>query len=264
MAQEQKVDYQTTIAILSIIGIAVFLVLKYALGVPEFKANLPLFAVLIFGGLPLLYDLAKKVISLDFGSDLLAGMSIITAILLSQYLAGALVVLMLSGGEAIENFALRCASKVLEALAKRAPTTAHRVLGDTIQDISVEQIKIGDHILIFPHETCPVDGDVLAGYGVMDESYLTGEPFLISKAPGASVISGAINGEASLTIQATKLAIDSRYAKIMQVMHETEQKRPRMRRLADILGAWYTPLATSIALLAWAMSGEPIRFYRSL
>jgi heavy metal translocating P-type ATPase len=187
-------------------------------------------------------------------------MSIVTAILLEEYLAGSLVVLMLSGGETLENYAIRTASRMLEVLAKRAPTIAHRKKSDVIEDIPVEKIVIGDTILIFPHEICPVDGDVIAGNGVMDESYLTGEPFLISKAPGSEVLSGSINGDASLTIKSTKLAQDSRYAKIMQVMSESEQKRPRMRRLADQLGAWYTPIAIIIAVLAWTFSGNAVRF----
>lgn len=122
------------------------------------------------------------------------------------------------------------------------------------------EIAIGDTILIFPHEICPVDGEVISGNGVMDEAYLTGEPFLISKAPGSSVLSGSINGDISLTIKSTKLAQDSRYAKIMQVMSETEQKRPHMRRLADQLGAWYTPIAIIIAVIAWLISGDAVRF----
>src|SRR5262249_45530405 len=121
-------------------------------------------------------------------------------------------------------------------------------------------ITIGDTLQIFPHEICPVDGVVIDGHSVMDESYLTGEPFLISKAPGSGVISGAINGDSSLTIRATKLAEDSQYAKIMQVMRESEQKRPRIRRLADQLGAWYTPVAVLIAIIAWIFSGEAVRF----
>jgi len=205
-------------------------------------------------------DLVYKLVTFQFGSDLLAGLSIVTAIFLEEYLAGSLVVLMLSGGETLENYAIRTASRMLEVLAKRAPTTAHRKKSDVIEDISVDKIVIEDTILIFPHEICPVDGEVIAGNGVMDESYLTGEPFLISKAPGSGVLSGSINGDASLTIKATKLAQDSRYAKIMQVMSESEQKRPRMRRLADQLGAWYTPLAIIIAILAWLISGNAVRF----
>lgn len=248
------------IAILALVCILMHLILRYL--IPDFRiyALYPLWVTLGIGGSVLVLDLLWKLISLNFGSDLLAGMSIITAILLQEYLAGSLVVLMLSGGEALESYAIKTASKMLEVLAKRAPTIAHRQKNDLIEDISVEQIVIGDTILVFPHEICPVDGTVMVGNGVMDESYLTGEPFFIAKAPGSEVLSGAINGDASLSIKATKRAQDSRYAKIMQVMSESEQKRPHMRRLADQLGAWYTPIAIVIALLAWIMSGHAVRF----
>jgi heavy metal translocating P-type ATPase len=94
----------------------------------------------------------------------------------------------------------------------------------------------------------------------MDEAYLTGEPYMMSKLPGSAVISGAINGETALTIRATRVAQESRYARIMQVMKEAEENRPRMRRLGDQLGAVYTPVAVLIASIAWIASGEPIRF----
>ncbi|MFA6916846.1 MAG: heavy metal translocating P-type ATPase [Parachlamydiales bacterium] len=248
------------IAILAVVCIAAYLILRFFIPDLQEYAYYPLYLTLGLGGSILVLDLLGKLVTLQFGSDLLAGMSIVTAILLGEYLAGSLVVLMLSGGKTLESYAIRTASKTLEALAKRAPTTAHRKTGDTIEDIPVGKIIIGDTLLIFPHEICPVDGDVVEGNGVMDESYLTGEPFMISKAPGSEVLSGAINGEASLTIKSTKLSEDSRYAKIMQVMSETEQKKPHMRRLADQLGAWYTPLAIIIALLAWVASSDPVRF----
>lgn len=248
------------IAILAVCGIIAHLVLRYLIPDLQSFSLYPLYITLGVGGSILVFDLARKLIAFDFGSDLLAGISIVTAVLLEQYLAGSLVVLMLSGGKTIEDYAIRSASKMLEALVKRAPTTAHRKKGDAIEDIAVEQIAIGDTILIFPHEICPVDGVVIAGKGVMDESYLTGEPFLISKTSGSEVFSGAMTSEDSLTIRATKLAQDSRYAKIMQVMSESEQKRPKMRRLADQLGAWYTPVAVIIAILAWIVSGDAVRF----
>ncbi len=248
------------IAILAIVGILLHLAFEYIIPTYKVYSPYPLYLTLALGGGILVFDLARKAIHLEFGSDLLAGISIITAILLGQYLAGSLVVLMLAGGETLENYAIKTASKMLEVLAKRAPTIAHRKKNDHIEDITVEQIAIGDNLTIFPHEICPVDGVVIKGGGVMDESYLTGEPFLISKAPGSEVLSGSINGPSSLTIKATRLAQDSRYAKIMQVMSESEQKRPRMRRLADQLGAWYTPLAVLIAILAWLASGDAVRF----
>ncbi|RYX80268.1 cadmium-translocating P-type ATPase, partial [bacterium] len=107
---------------------------------------------------------------------------------------------------------------------------------------------------------CPVDGTVVSGHGTMDESYLTGEPFQITKTSGSGVMSGAINGEAALTILVTKRAIDSRYAKIMEVMRESESKRPQLQRLGDQLGTFYTPLALVVAGGAWIVSGDPVRF----
>lgn len=253
-------DFHGYIAIFALIGIAVFLVLHFIIPIFEVYSSYPLYFVLLIGGGPLILELLRKIFYLDFGADLIAGVSIITSIILAQYLAGSLVVLMLSGGKALEDYAIRTASRVLEALAKRAPNIGHRKKKESIEDIFVKDINIGDNLLILPHEICPVDGIVIEGRGTMDESYLTGEPFLISKAPGSVVLSGAINGDVSLTIQATKLAIDSRYAKIMEVMKESEQKRPKMRRLGDQLGAWYTPFSILIALIAWIISGEAIRF----
>lgn len=248
------------IALLAIVGIALHLIFRFLVDGLESYALYPLYVTLAVGGGILVFDLLRKLFAFEFGSDLLAGISIVTAVLLEEYLAGALVVLMLSGGETLENYAIRSASRMLEVLAKRAPTIAHCQKNGKIEEILVKEIQIGDTILIFPHEICPVDGVVIAGNGVMDEAYLTGEPFLISKAPGTEVLSGAINGDASLTIKATKLAEDSRYAKIMQVMSDSQQKRPHLRRLADQLGSWYTPVAIFIAVLAWILSGEPVRF----
>ena len=140
------------------------------------------------------------------------------------------------------------------------PSVAHRKQGTAIVDVALKEIAIGDTLVIYPHDICPVDGVVTEGHGVMDESYLTGEPFQITKTSGSSVISGAINGESALTIRTTKLAADSRYAKIMEVMRESESKRPQLRRLGDQLGAIYTPVALTVAIAAWAISGEAIRF----
>lgn len=251
---------ESWIATLAIISIIAYLLMQYVFPSWQTFANYPLFIALALGGGILIFDLLKHAWSFEFGADLIAGISIITAVLLGEYFAGTLVVLMLSGGQTIENFAIRTASKVLEALAKRAPTIAHRKQNDLIEDVAIEEISIGDLITIFPHEICPVDGEVIEGNGVMDESYLTGEPFMLPKAPGSHVLSGSINGDTSLIIKATKLAANSQYAKIMHVMSETQQKRPYMRRLADQLGARFTPIAIIIALLAWYFSGDPVRF----
>ena len=198
--------------------------------------------------------------SSDWRASWCAAISIVTAVILHEYLAGTLVVLMLSGGEALEAYAVRSASSVLNALARRMPSLAHRKTDDHVNDVALDEVAIGDLVVVFPHEICPVDGTVTDGHGAMDESYLTGEPYVMSKAPGTGVLSGAVNGESVLTIRADRLAVDSRYAKIMQVMRESEQRRPAIRRLGDQLGAIYTPVAVGIALLAWVLGGSAERF----
>jgi len=248
------------IAILATGSILTHLALRYLLGVSALAWQAPLFLTLLLGGVPLVAALSRKLIAREFGSDLLAGISIVISVLLGEYLVGAIVVLMLSGGAALEQYATRRASSVLDALAKRMPQTAHRKRGSRVADVALSKVAIGDILVVFPHEICPVDGVVVDGHGVMDESYLTGEPFEISKTPGSQVLSGAINGDTALTIRAEKLPVDSRYAKIMQVMRETEQNRPRLRRLGDRLGAWYTPVAVTLAALIWVASGDSHRF----
>jgi heavy metal translocating P-type ATPase len=253
-------DRASLIAGIAVVGIAAHLGLRWGPVAWQAAQAAPLYVVLAAGGVPLVASLALKLVRRQFGSDLLAGISIVASVLLGEYLAGALVVLMLSGGQALEVFALGRASSVLQALARRMPLRAHRRVDDHVAEIALEDIRIGDQLIVYPHEICPVDGLIVEGRGVMDESYLTGEPFLMPKAPGSEVFSGAINGENALTLRASRLAVDSRYARIMNVMRDSEQRRPQLRRLGDQLGAWYTPTALVIAGGAWIWSGDPVRF----
>jgi heavy metal translocating P-type ATPase len=248
------------IALLTIAGILLHLFLRYLLNSARIAWQVPLIAVLIIGGVPLLVPLTQKLFAREFGSDHLAGISIITSVILGEYLVAAIVILMLSGGTALEHFASRRASSVLHALAKRMPQVAHRKYANNLSDVALTDVAIGDTLVILPHEICPVDGVVVEGHGKMNEAYLTGEPFEIAKTPGSEVLSGSINGDAALHIRAEKLAVDSRYARIMRVMQDAEQRRPRIRRLGDTLGAWYTPVALSLAGIAWAATGESHRF----
>jgi heavy metal translocating P-type ATPase len=248
------------IAALAAAGIAIHLALRWGSGASPIAKELPLYVVLLAGGVPLVISLALKLFRRQFSSDLLAGISIVAAVMLGEYLAGALVVLMLSGGEALEAFALGRASSVLQALARRMPLVAHRRVNRQVTEVPLQDVRIGDELIVYPHEICPVDGVIVEGRGVMDESYLTGEPFMMPKAPGSETFSGAINGESALTLRATRAAVDSRYARIMSVMRDSAQRRPQLRRLGDQLGAWYTPIALGLAIMAWAWSGQPIRF----
>ena len=247
-------------AVIAAVGIFLHLVLRFIFHAPRVISLAPLLLVLLIAGVPLLIGLIRRALVREFGSDLLAGISIVTAVLLYEYLVASIIVLMLSGGTALEEYASRRASSVLDALARRMPQSAHRRDGKRTVDIPLAEIAIGDVLAVFPHEVCPVDGVVVDGHGRMNEAYLTGEPFEISKTPGSSVLSGAINGETALTIRTEKMAVDSRYARIMRVMEDTQQRRPQLRRLGDQLGAWYTPIAVGVALLAVAASGNWSRF----
>ena len=256
---------EARIAGLALAGILVYLLLRYAAGMigtayGRPTIEWPLVAVLALGGIPLIIDLGRKLVLGQFGSDLLAGVSIVTSVVLGEYLAGSLVVLMLSGGAALEAFAVRRASSALAALARRMPAAAHRRTAGRLEDVPLDRVAVGDVLAVYPHEVCPADGTVVEGRGRMDESYLTGEPYLLAKAPGSAVLSGAVNGDTALTVRVERPAADSRYARIMRVMRESEQRRPRLRRLGDRLGAVYTPVAVGLALVAWAASGDPVRF----
>ncbi|HLK05995.1 MAG TPA: heavy metal translocating P-type ATPase [Candidatus Acidoferrum sp.] len=257
---ETSLQWTKFVAVATTVAIGVHLFLRFAAGAPAFWVNAPLFVALLLGGAPLVFVLVRNLLAGEFGSDFLAGVSIVTAVVLREYLVAAIVVLMLSGGAALETFATRRASRVLEALANRMPSIAHRKIGSGLASVAVGDIKVDDELAVLPHEICPVDGVVVDGSGSMNEAYLTGEPFEVQKVPGAAVLSGALNGEALLTIRATKLATDSRYARIMRVMEESQQRRPRLRRLGDALSAWYTPLAIGIAAIAWIVSGQSERF----
>lgn len=248
------------IALLALVAIAAHLGLRFAWHSSDVLARAPLLVALVAGGGPLVVVLARQLLKGQFGSDLLAGISILTAAWLGEYLIAAVVVLMLSGGQALEAYATRRASSVLDALARRSPSVAHTISGEALVDVPLETIRPGDALVVLPHETCPVDGVVTLGHSTMDESYLSGEPFLMQKTVGSTVMSGAINGEGALTIVAERRAVDSRYERIMQIVRQSEANRPAMRRLGDRLGAWYTPLAVSVALVGWGLSGDITRF----
>src|SRR5580692_1790452 len=166
---------QALIAVLAILAISCHLLLRFAfraegsaLGLQ--LVDLPLVLALALGGVPLVLELLLKLLRREFGSDLLAGISIVTSVLLGEYLAGALVVLMLSGGGALEAYAVRSASSVLAALARRMPSTAHRKQDGQVADAALDAVAVGNTLVVFPHEVCPVDATVVEGHGVMDES----------------------------------------------------------------------------------------------
>lgn len=255
--------WNLSLVVISLLAIAGYFLLQ-PLGLPAVQKiaapDIPLLTAIVIGGVPLALQILRKLFRGDFGADLLAVLALATAAWMGQYLAGVLIVLMLAGGQALEAYAMRKASSVLLTLSERMPATAHRKQDGQIQEIPLMDIRIGNTLVIYPHETVVADGTVIEGNGGMNEAYLTGEPYLVSKAPGASVLSGAINGEAALTIRAEKLPADSRYATLMKVMQEAEQKRPALRRIGDQIGAVFAPVAFAFALAAYYFTGNATRF----
>ncbi|HKE50347.1 MAG TPA: heavy metal translocating P-type ATPase, partial [Actinomycetes bacterium] len=166
---------QGRVAAATLAAILIHLVLATS-GASDPWPDLPLYLVVAIGGLPLVWQVARGIVRREAGTDLLAGMSIVTAGALGEWLVAAIIVLMLAGGEALEEAASARASEVLDALAKRAPALAHRMTADGLADIPAADVEIGDLVVVLPHEICPVDGEVIDGHGTMDESYLTGEP----------------------------------------------------------------------------------------
>ncbi|RYX83869.1 hypothetical protein EON83_13065, partial [bacterium] len=151
------------IAFFAATAILLFLLLRFGFHAPAKTTQIPLLATLVVGGVPLIFELLQKLWRREFGSDLLAGISIVTSALLGEYLAGAIVVLMLSGGEALESYALRSASSVLSALAKRVPSVAHRKRDAEIVEVALQDVEVNDLLVIYPHDICPVDGTVVSG-----------------------------------------------------------------------------------------------------
>ncbi len=211
-------------------------------------------SITIVAAIPVLHRIGKELLDGNWSTDLIAAVSILTGIVTGQYLVALIIIVMITGGSILESYAIRRASSALSALAERLPTIAHRVNAGGHEDVPLDAILVEDHLLIFPHEVSPADGVVVKGQGRMDESFLTGEPYEVKKAPGVEVISGAKNGNSLLEIRVLRAPKDSRYAQIMGVMKDSELRRPRIRRLADQLGAWYSPIALVIAAVAgwWA------------
>ncbi len=252
-----KDKWQLLLSIASVTSLVIHYFAKFALKIDE---NYSLFFVLIVGGIPLLIQIFLKIIKGNLGADLIAFMALILAIYLHENVAGVLIILMLASSQALEEFASHRASFVLEALAQRMPTIAHLKSENNFFDTEIAKIKINDLIAIFPHEICPIDGEVVEGRGSMDESYLTGEPYRISKTIGSKVLSGAINGESLFVIKTEKLPADSRYGKIMEVMKQAKEQRPEIRKLADKIGAIFAPITIIIASTSYYFTHDLTNF----
>lgn len=204
-------------------------------------------------------DMVQTLKSGKFGVDLLAITAVIATLAVGEYWAALIVLLMLTGGDALEDFAAQKANSELQSLLANSPQNAHLVHHDTLQDIHIDAVTVGQELLVKPGEAIPVDGTVLDGQTTVDEASLTGESRPISKHPGDTVMSGAINGSAAIHIRADQTAANSQYQNIVRLVRQAETQPAHFVRMADRYAVPFTLGAYLIAGMAWWLSGDPVR-----
>ncbi|MCX6733988.1 MAG: heavy metal translocating P-type ATPase [Candidatus Peregrinibacteria bacterium] len=215
--------------------------------------------LLIIGSIPVFIEIIGAIRKGQFGADIIALLAIITSYVMNQYLAGIFIVLMLSGGRALENFALSRAKKELTSLISNAPRKAHKKEKGELRSIPVDEVGIGDIIVVKPGEVVAVDGIVTEGNSPMDESALTGESIPVEKGLNSHVMSGSINKGNVLEIKAIHVSKDSQYEQIIRLVEGAEKTKAPMVRLADRYSGWFTIITLILSGTAWALAHEGMR-----
>ncbi len=213
-----------------------------------------------------LVGMVRDVLRGHLGLDILAVLAMVATLAVGEYLASLIIVLMLSGGEALEDYASHRAKRDLSALLDRSPRIAHVLTpaqasdADSTEDVPVDEVRVGDVLLVRPSEIVPVDGVLLTATGSFDESSLTGESMPVTREAGGEVLSGAVNGARAVRIRAVRRSADSQYQQIVALVRDAEQSRAPVVRLADRFAIPFTAVALVLAGTAWALSGDPTRF----
>ncbi|WP_374009224.1 heavy metal translocating P-type ATPase [Leifsonia sp. LS-T14] len=196
------------------------------------------------------------------GVDLLAVVAIAATVFVGEFAAALIVVLMLAGGEALEDYANRRARRELDALLRRDPRSAHRYSedGSAVEDVPIDAVRIGDLLLVRPAEVVPVDAVLLAPHAAFDMSSITGESLPADKEQGDDVPSGSVNGTAAVRIRATRVAADSQYQQIVALVAQASRTKARVVRIADRFAVPFTLFSLLLGGVAWFVSGDPVRF----
>jgi len=242
---------------LAVLGISVGLAL-WLLGLPV-AAGIAWGATTVFALLPLTWSIARDLRRGEFGVDLIALLAMAGSLALGQELAGAVIAVMLSGGDTLERFAGGRARRELAALVARAPQVVHRYENGQLVSPPLEEVRRGDVLLVKPGEVVPVDGIVSKGSAVLDESALTGEARPVERFAGDQVHSGVVNAGPPFDMQAVATAESSTYARIVRLVAEAQASKAPFVRMADRYALWFLPLTLGVAGLAWVISGSPVR-----
>ena len=231
------------------------------------SVNLDLFERITVSGFALLVAakqgrrMVKSLMAGQVGLDVLAVTAILATVIVGEFWASLVIVLMLTGGEALEDYAEGRAERELSSLLEHVPQIAHRYRADgTTEDIAASRVAVGDRLLVRPSEIVPVDATLATTGGTFDESTLTGESLPVEKLDGDAVMSGSINGSGAVDIVATSIAADSQYQRIVALVSEAKESKAPLVRLADRYAVPFTLVAYAIAGVAWWVSGDAGRF----
>ncbi|SBS70971.1 Heavy metal translocating P-type ATPase (fragment) [uncultured Microbacterium sp.] len=255
------------VMVLAIVVLAVVLLLHVS-GMPAVGRGV----ATVFVGLFVVWTLVgmvRDVLRGHVGLDVLAVVAMVATLAVGEYIASLIIVLMLSGGEALEDVAGRRAKRELTALLDRTPRVAHVIVhprsadADEIQDADVDDVVVGDVLLVRPSEIVPVDGTLLSETGSFDESSITGESLPVTRRAGEEVLSGAANGTVAVRIRVVRRSADSQYQQIVALVRGAAESRAPVVRLADRFAVPFTAVSLVLAGTAWAISGEPGRSPRS-
>jgi heavy metal translocating P-type ATPase len=230
-------------------------------GVVQFIFNLPLFAqalwtiALIGAGFPVVWRTLRAARHGNYATDLVASLSIVTAAIIGQPLAGLVIVLMQTGGEWLEKFAERRASAAVSELEKAAPRIAHLITSHRgIVDVPVGELNVGDVFLVRPGEMVPCDGLVLSGISEIDASQLTGEAIPVPAQEGTPLMSGSLNAHGVLSVRASARAAESQYSRIVELVREAQATKSPLQRLADRYAVWFTPATLAVCVVTFVLT----------
>lgn len=244
------------IPVIALIGLVAGSIIRWAIGDPD-TARIVWLVALVIAGAPLVWETVRGMIAGNFASDVVAMLAIVASVGMGEYFAGVLVVLMQSGGEALERYGLRRASSSLEALLKRAPRTAWRITGEGLREVDVTSVEIGDRLMVRHGDLVPVDGKLLSERADVDEAALTGEPLSRSKLRDEQVMSGSINLGDVFEMRADQVSSKSQYARIVELVRAAQEEKPPIQRLADQYAVWFTPLTILVCAWGWLYTGDP-------